>query len=129
MCEGGGAIRRPMFTRTLLILALVASLLTGPLARPAADVRVVKMPACAAMVCAKPCCASMVCCTAHSQRPSAPEQAPAPVRGGVESADIAAQTFPFLYALPAPLRCFVIRDEACAAHTLPPLAATCIRLI
>ena len=114
-----------MIARILLILALVLS----PLALPAADSRAVKMPACAAMVCAKPCCASMACCVAQPQRESAPEQAPAPVRGGVESADIAAQTFPLLYALPAPLRRFVIRDEACAAHTLPPLAATCIRLI
>ena len=124
-CDSRVTIRRPMFTRILLLLALVLS----PLALPAADSRAVKMPSCVAMVCAKPCCASMACCVAQPQRESAPEQAPAPSRGGVESADIAAQTFPFLYALPAPQRRFVIRDEARAAHTLPPLAASCIRLI
>ena len=124
-CDSRVTIRRPMFTRILLLLALVLS----PLALPAADSRAVKMPSCVAMVCAKPCCASMACCAGQPQRESAPKQAPAPSRGGVESADIAAQTFPFLYALPAPQRRFVIRDEACAAHTLPPLAASCIRLI
>ncbi len=124
-CDSRVVIRSPMFTRILLILALVLS----PLALPAADSRAVKMPSCVAMVCVKPCCAGMVCCVTQPQRESPPEQAPAPVRGGVESADIAAQTFPFLYALPAPQRRFVIRDEAHAAHTLPPLAATCIRLI
>ena len=124
-CDSRSIIRSPMIARILLILALVLS----PLALPAADSRAVKMPSCVAMVCVKPCCASMVCCVAQPQRESAPEQAPAPVRGGVESADISAQTFPFLYALPAPQPRFVIRDEARAAHTLPPLAATCIRLI
>ena len=114
-----------MFTRILLLLALVLS----PLALPAADSRAVKMPSCVAMVCAKPCCASMVCCAAQPQHESAPEQAPAPSRAGVESADIATHTVIFLSALPAPQRCFVMRDEAQAAHTLPPLAATCIRLI
>ena len=129
MCERELAIRRPMFARTHLILSLVVSLLVGLQARPAGDFGAVKMPTCAAMACVKPCCASMVCCVTQPQRESTPEQAPAPSRGGVESADIAAQTFPFLYALPAPQRRFVIRDEAHAAHTLPPLAATCIRLI
>ena len=118
-----------MFTRTFLILTLVLSLLCSPQAGVAADVRVVKMPGCVAMVCVKPCCASMACCTAQPARESAPKQAPAPSRGGVESANIAAHPVTFLYALPAPQRCFVIRDEARAAHTLPPLAATCIRLI
>ena len=124
-CDSQVVIHRPMLARILLVLALFLS----PLAVPAADSRAVKMPACAAIVCVEQCCASMVCCATQPQRESAPEQAPAPVRGGVESADIAAQTFPFLYALPAPQRRFVIRDEVCAAHTLPPLAATCIRLI
>ena len=124
-CDTRITVHGPMFTRILLIFALVLS----PLALPAADSRAVKMPACAAMVCVKPCCASMVCCAAQPQRDPAPAQAPAPSRGGIEQAVIAAHTFSFLYALPAPERRFVIRDEALAAHTLPPLAATCIRLI
>jgi len=120
---------RSMFAKTSLILTLIVSLLFVTQARPAADSRAMKMPACAAMICAKPCCANMPCCAVQPQREPAPEQAPAPSRGGVESADIAAHTFSFLYALPVPERRFVIRDEARAAHTLPPLAATCIRLI
>ena len=120
---------RSMLAKTSLILSLVLSLLFSPQAGAAADARLAKRPGCVAMVCVKPCCANMVCCAGQPQRESAPKQAPAPSRGGVESADIAAQTFPFLYALPAPPRRFVIRDEARAAHTLPPLAASCIRLI
>ena len=118
-----------MFARTFLILTLVLSLLGSPRIGAVADARFAKMSGCMAMVCVKPCCASMACCIAPPARESAPHRAPAPSRGGVESADIAAQTFPFLYALPAPQRRFVIRDEARAAHTLPPLAASCIRLI
>ena len=118
-----------MFARAFLILSLVLSLLCSPQAGAAAEVRLAKMPGCVAMVCVKPCCVSMVCCTARPQRESAPNQAPAPSRGGVELALIAARTVTFLYALPAPQRCFVIWDEALAAHTLPLLAATCIRLI
>ena len=118
-----------MSARAILILALILSLLCSPQADAAADARFAKMSGCMAMVCVKPCCASMVCCAAQPQREAAPEQAPAPSRGGVELALIAAHTVTFLYALPAPQRRFVIRDEACAAHTLPPLAATCIRLI
>ncbi len=118
-----------MFARTFLILTLVLSLLCSPRSGVAADARFAKMPGCAARVCVQPCCASMACCTAQPARESAPKQAPAPSRGGVESADIAAHPVTFLYALPAPQRCFVIRDEALAAHTLPLLAATCIRLI
>ena len=120
---------RSMFAKTLLILMLIVSLLFVTQARPEADSRAVKIPSCLAMVCMKPCCANMPCCATQPQRDQAPEQAPAPVRGGVELAAIAAHTFSFLYALPAPERRFVIRDEACAAHTLPPLAASCIRLI
>ena len=120
---------RSMFAKTTLILTLLLSLLFVTQARPAADSRAVKMPSCVAMVCMKPCCANMPCCATQPQHDPAPEQAPAPARGGVELAALAAQTFPFLYTLPAPQRRFVIRGEACAAHTLPPLAATCIRLI
>ena len=120
---------RSMFAKTTLILTLLLSLLFVTQARPAADSRVVKLPSCVAMVCMKPCCASMVCCATQPQHDPAPEQAPAPSRGGVELAGIAAHTFSFLYALPAPERRFVIRDEARATHTLPPLVATCIRLI
>ncbi len=129
VCEGRGATARPMFARAFLILSLVLSLLFSPQAGAAADVRLAKMPGCVAMVCVKPCCASMVCCAAQPQRESAPKQAPAPSRGGVELALIAARPVAFLYALPAPQRCFVMRDEALTAHTLPLLAATCIRLI
>lgn len=123
------AYSRCMFAKTSLILTLIVSLLFVTQARPASDSRAVKMPSCMAMVCVKPCCANMSCCATQPQRDPAPEQAPAPSRGGVELAVVAAHTFPFLYALPAPQRRFVIRDEARAAHTLPPLAATCIRLI
>ena len=129
VCERRAATARPMLARAFLILSLVLSLLCSPQAGASADVRLAKMPGCVAMVCVKPCCASMACCAAQPQRESAPNQAPAPSRGGVELALIATHTITFLYALPAPQRCFVIRDEIHAAHTLPPLAATCIRLI
>ena len=124
-----GSLGHLMFNRVFLILSLILGLLFGSQAGAAVDGRLAKMPGCISMVCVKPCCASMVCCVAQPERESAPNQAPAPSRGGVELALIAAHTVTFLYALPAPQRCFVMRDEARAAHTLPPLAATCIRLI
>ena len=120
---------RSMFAKTSLILTLIVSLLFVTQTRPVADSRAVKMPSCLAMVCVKQCCANMACCATQPQRDPAPEQAPAPSRGGMELAAIAAHTFSFLYALPAPECRFVIRDEARAAHTLPPLAVTCIWLI
>ena len=118
-----------MFARTFLILSLIVSLLAGPQACPAADSRGMKSPACTAAACSKPCCAGTACCATHPQRDPAPVQAPAPSRGGMDMALIGADTLSFLYALPAPQRRFVIRDEIHAAHTLPPLAANCIRLI
>ena len=128
-CEKQAVHDHLMFARAFLILSLVLRLLFSPQAGAAADARLAKLPGCVATVCAKPCCASMVCCVAQPQRESAPGQAPAPSRGGVELALIAAHTVTCLYARPAPQRCFVMRDGARAAHTLPPLAATCIRLI
>ena len=121
---------RAMSARTFLILTLVASLLFGPQARSAAPMPVEKkMPGCAMMNCVTGCCAQMACCVRSAQDQHRPEQAPAPQRVNLELAVLSLRTFSLLYLFPTTERSFVIRDEPHAAHALPTLAMTCIRLI
>jgi hypothetical protein len=47
----------------------------------------------------------------------------------VEAAVLAARTIIVLRVLPAPSRVLFACDEAASIHGLPPLAASCIRLI
>ena len=122
--------RHAMSARTFLILTLVASLLFGPQARSAAPMPVEeKMPGCTMMNCVSGCCAQMACCVRSAQDQRRPEQAPAPQRVNLELAVLSLRTFTLLYLFPPMERSFVIRDEPHAAHALPTLAVTCIRLI
>ena len=123
-------IHRAMSARTFLILTLVASLLFGPQVRSAAPMPVEKkMPGCAMMNCVSGCCAEMACCVRSAQDRRRPEQTPASQRVNLESAVLSLRTFSLLNLLPPTERPFVIRDEPHAAHALPTLAVTCIRLI
>lgn len=123
-------IHHAMSARTFLILTLVASLLFSPQARSAAPAPLEeKMPGCAMMNCVTGCCAQMACCVRSAQDQRRPEQAPAPQRVNLELAVLSLRTFSLLYLFPPTERSFVIRDEPHAAHALPTLAVTCIRLI
>ena len=114
-------------TRILLIIAFVASLLLNPQAGPAMPAPA-KMPGCAMMSCVSGCCQQMPCC-AKSAQDRQPEQAPVPSRANLDFAAPTLQTFSLLYMLPAVERPLAVRESAHAAHALPRLAATCIRLI
>jgi hypothetical protein len=119
-----------MLARTSLILALIVSLLFIGQARPMAmPVEMKQGGACAAMQCARGCCANAVCCAVVEQEQAPPTPAPPQQDQDVQLAPLEARFDSFLFTPPAPRRPVVIRDDRNAAHTLPPLAASCIRLI
>ena len=120
-----------MFARTSLILALILSLLFATQARPVAmPVEMKQGGGCAAMQCARGCCANTTCCSAVEQK-QAP-QAPAPPQQFHQDVPLVAlelRAFTPVLTPPAPRRPVVIHDDIWAAHSLPPLAASCIQLI
>ncbi|MEI9892386.1 MAG: hypothetical protein WDN28_00260 [Chthoniobacter sp.] len=65
--------------------------------------------------------------TEQQKTPQTP--APAPQSERVQLAAIDLRAYIILFTPPVPRRPFVILDEAGTAHTLSPLAVSCIRLI
>jgi hypothetical protein len=119
-----------MLSKFSILIALVLSLLTAPLAQQAtAQSTAGKMPGCAMMNCAHGCCAIMPCCVKSQREQPPPMQAPAPQRTDVQLAAIGLHALTVLHAPPVPEHTFVILDEMSTGHTLPPLAANCIQLI
>ena len=121
---------RSMSAKTSLILTLLVSLLFVTQAQPVAlPVEMKQGGTCAGMDCARGCCTNMVCCKVMEQQ-KAP-QTPTPFRQytHVQLATIGLRAYTLLFIPPAPRRPFVILDEASTAHTLSPLAVSCIRLI
>lgn len=84
--------------------------------RPAAD-------------CASACCDDLACCVQSAQEKSQPAPMQAPPRSATMLAAILPSVFSLLYELPPSERKFVIPAGLVEAHALPPLAASCIRLI
>ena len=117
-----------MSAKAPLILALVASLFFSTQAFPFTSPLEMTKGDCAKMECAIGCCANKACCAAMQQH-----RAPQPIHGtprlNLQLAAIGLRDFAPLYFLPPALRSFVIRDDAHAGHTPPPLAVNCIRLI
>ena len=113
-----------MSAKTTLILTLLVSLLFATQA-PLRSER--SASACAKCVLA--CCADKACCAMSGQQPAPRTPAPVVPRNDAQLAAFELLDFPLLYALPATERTFVILDEACADHALPPRLAGCIRLI
>jgi hypothetical protein len=129
-CYGVLCHHRAMFARILLIFTLLVSLVFGGQARPVASEGVEKsMPGCALMTCVNGCCVKMDCCVRSVQNQGAPEQAPAAKDLSIELAAPDLRAFSIVHVLPAKEHHFVICKETQMAHTLPPLAATCIQLI
>ena len=121
---------RHMPARLSIVFALIVSLLFGAQARP------VMLPAemkqggmCAGMPCERGCCANMACCQAMEQQKAPQTPVTAPQHNEVPLATIGLRAYTLLFIPPAPRRPFVIPDEAGTAHTLSPLAVSCIRLI
>ena len=112
-----------MSAKTPLILTLLASLLFA-MQVPAMPERPL-----ACVKCTMACCADKVCCTMSGQPPAPRTPAPVVPRNDAQLVAIEFLRVPFLYALPATERAFVILDEARAGHALPPRLAGCIRLI
>ncbi|EDY19527.1 hypothetical protein CfE428DRAFT_2703 [Chthoniobacter flavus Ellin428] len=120
-----------MFTRIPLILALIVSLLFVTQAQPIGmPVEMKQGGMCAGMQCARGCCANKTCCATVEQK-QAPET-PAPSQSQQQDVQFVAlelRAYTFLLPPPAPRCPVVIHDEIWTAHALPPLAASCIRLI
>jgi hypothetical protein len=120
-----------MFARTSLILTLVLSLLFVTQAQPMAlPVEMKPDGMCAGMQCARGCCANSACCTLSEQKqaPLTPLP-PSQQHFHVQLATIGLRAYTLLFIPPARVRPLVILDEAGIAHTLSPLAVSCIQLI
>jgi len=121
-------------TRWAKIVALFVMMtsLVGGAATPSANLpaELKKDGPCAEMHCARGCCANTVCCAVVQQKqapqtPTPPPQQHFDLQFGLAEL----RTFVLLPPPPAPRSVFVTLDETHAAHSLPPLAANCIRLI
>lgn len=124
------ALARSMFAKTSLILTLIVSLLFVTQAQPmSVPAEMKKGGVCAGMQCAPGCCSNMACCAVAKQQQAPLTPAPAPQQTEIQLATIGLQVFTLLFTLPTPERTLVIFDETHTAHTLSPLAASCICLI
>ncbi|MDR3406483.1 MAG: hypothetical protein P4L99_28625 [Chthoniobacter sp.] len=121
-----------MFAKTSLILTLVLSLLFVTQAQTVVvPVEMKQGGGCAAMQCGAGCCANVVCCkvTEQQKAPQTPVPASPDNQAQVQLAALDWRAYTILFLPPVPRRPFVVSDEASTAHTLPPLAVSCIQLI
>ncbi len=119
-----------MFVKTSLILTLIVSLLFVTQAQPVTlPVEMKPGGLCAGMQCAPGCCANLACCALAKQQQAPLTPAPAPQYLHVQLATIGLRAYTLLFSPPARERQLVILDEASIAHTLSPLAVSCIQLI
>ncbi len=121
---------RPMLAKISLILTLIVSLLFVTQAQPVAlPVEMTKGGMCAGLDCASGCCANMACCNMMEQRKAPKTPVPAPQSTHVQLATLGLRAYTLVFTPPASRRPFVISDEAGTAHSLSPLAVSCIRLL
>jgi len=121
-----------MFARASLILTLIVSLLFAAQARPVVQpVEMKQGGVCAGMQCLRGCCAQVACCAAVEKKdaPQTPIQQQHLQQQDLQLAALELRAFTLLFTPPAPRRPVVIRDDTQAAHALPQLAVSCIRLI
>jgi hypothetical protein len=116
--------------RIHLVIALLLSLLFTPqAAMSVAQPDGAKMPGCGMTACQSGCCVEMPCCARFATDHRQPERVPAPQRVNAEFSALGLRNVPILFVRPRVESSLVLREEAMEAHTLPRLAATCIRLI
>ena len=121
---------RSMLAKTSLILTLIVSLLFVTQAQSVVlPVEMKQGGMCAGMDCASGCCANMECCKMMEQQKAPKPPVPAPQSTHVQLATLGLRAYTILFPPPAPRHPFVILDEAGTAHTLSPLAVSCIRLL
>ena len=119
-----------MLAKLSLVLTLIVSLLVVTQAQPmTSPVEMKQGGGCVKMQCARGCCANVACCTVTEQQqtPRTPVSGAHPV--DIQLATIGLRAYTLLFLPPAPRRPFVILDEVGTAHTLSPLAVSCIQLI
>lgn len=120
-----------MHARISLICMMIVSLLFVTQAQPMVmAVEMKQGAACGAMPCAGGCCANKACCKVSEQK-QAPQTPALPRPQHQHGQFLTLELRAFILLLPpsAPRRPVVIHDDSWTAHTLPPLAANCIRLI
>ena len=119
-----------MSAKLSLILTLILSLLFTTQAQPVViPVEMKQGGMCANMPCAHGCCANVVCCKIAQQQRAPQKPTTPPQDDCTPLATIGLRTYILLLPPPAPRRPVVIQDDIRAAHSLPPLAVSCIRLI
>jgi hypothetical protein len=119
-----------MFAKTTLVLTLIVSLLFAMQAQPVTLPGEMKQGGiCARMECGLGCCRNVACCNVAQQQKAPQTPAPAPQYSHVQLATIGLRVYTLLFIPPARERPLVILDEASTAHTLSPLAVSCIQLI
>jgi hypothetical protein len=119
-----------MLAKASLILTLIVSLLFVTQAQPLALTSEMKPGGvCAGMACGHGCCTNVACCKVTEQQKAPQTPTPAPQSTHVQLAALELRAYTILFTPPAARRSFVILDETSAAHTLSPLAVSCIRLI
>ena len=118
-----------MAIRTSLIFTMILSLLLTAQALPAARPLVKSTPVgCVETPCVNGCCSSKACCEGSQQQQAPQSPTPLVPRPELQLA-VDSQVFALLHALLPATRDFIILDEVSGGHSLPPLAASCIRLI
>jgi hypothetical protein len=118
-----------MFAKASLILTVVVGLFFSTQVFPVTFPLEMTRGNCAKMECTMGCCANKACCAAMQQH-----RTPQPIHRTTSRPDLQLATLKLrdvapLYFLPPALGSLVVRDEAQAGHTPPPLAVNCIRLI
>ena len=120
---------RCRLAKAFLILALFISLLFVTQAQPVVlPVEMKQGGGCAGMQCVSGCCANLACCKVMEQQKTPQPPAATPQSNPVQLATIGLRVSSFLFRPPVRRHSLIVRDEAGAAHTLPPLAVTCIWL-
>jgi hypothetical protein len=119
-----------MLAKASLVLTLVVSLLFVTQVQPMPlSVEMKRGGVCAEMRCATGCCSNVACCkvTEQQRAPQPPTSAPRSPQAQLTAIEL--RPYTILFIPPAVRRPFVILDEPGTAHTLSPLAVSCIRLI
>jgi hypothetical protein len=119
-----------MRARISIVILLILGLLFGAQAQwMTLPVEMKTDGICATKHCTRGCCANTACCKTTEQQKTPQSPAPSPQIPHLQLATIGLRAWTYLFLPPAPRQPFVIFDEVGAAHTLPPLAASCIQLI
>jgi hypothetical protein len=119
-----------MLPRASLILTLIVSLLFVTQARPAVmSVEMKPGGLCAAVPCVRDCCTNVTCCAAAEQKDAPQTPTPTQHQDHVQLTALELRAFTILFTPPVPRHPVVIHDDTWTAHSLPPLAVSCIRLI